>query len=135
MTAFGQIKINFLKMVEVGNHLGFERDQQCVLTLTGTSLTDAWRGIINFKDILYGEDYFTLISKIYQRLSKNNQNAIQQQFYMASYMNNNGGEVWNRFYKKMEMLTNLFQQIQSDYNVWYLMMGTVQGLLYKNIFY
>ena len=136
INAFGKISINFEKIVIANNRIGFERNTSNKLELTASSLTDVWRGIINYDDCSYSEDYFSLIGRIFEQQSPNIKEDIKKQFYFALQFNNGGSvEVWNRFIKKIEFLTKTYQNLQSDQNVWYQIVGTINNLIYKNIFY
>jgi len=122
------------------NILGFARNNSHELSLANSySFTDIWRNIINYDEVYYIEDYVTLISQIFKNLSYNKKNEFQQLFYSQSYIyNNNGnfyGEVWNRFIKKIEPLTQFYGGTNTDEAVWYQMITTIYNLLSKNIFY
>ena len=132
---FGKTSINFNKITITNNHIGFERNTSKKLEFTATSLTDIWRSIVNYEDSSYSEDYFSLISQTYDQQSPNIKDDIKKQFYSASQFNNGSSEVWNRFIKKIEILTKKYQNLQTDQNVWYQIVGTINNLIYKNIFY
>ena len=135
INAFGNITIDFEKISLFNNHLGFERNQKRSLGVTASCLTDIWRSIVNFEDCIYSEDYFTLIGTVFDKQSQNIKEDIKRLFYNASYFYNGSGEVWNRFSKKIDMLTKTFQNLQTDQNVWYLIVNNVYSLISKNIFY
>ena len=135
INAFGKITIDFEKIVVFNNHLGFERNQKRTLEITASCLTDIWRNIINYEDCIYSEDYFSQIGNVFDRQTQNIKDDIKRLFYNASYTYNGSGEVWNRFCKKIEMLTRTFQNLQSDQNVWYQVVNNVFSLISKNIFY
>ncbi len=136
----GQLKIKFDRLVVYNNILGFARNNSHELSFANSySFTDIWRNIINYDEVYYIEDYVTLISQIFKNLSYNKKNEFQQLFYSQSYIyNNNGnfyGEVWNRFIKKIEPLTQFYGGTNTDEAVWYQMITTIYTLLSKNIFY
>ncbi len=133
--SLGKITLNMGKIVISANKLGFERNQTRKNEFTATSLTDVWMSIVNFDDCIYSDDYFTPISEVFDIQSQGIKDEIKKAFYTASYINNGGGEVWNRFIKKIEPLTRLYQNLQSDQNVWYQMVNNINSLIYKNLFY
>jgi hypothetical protein len=137
ITAMGQLKVTIEKLVISGNIMGFERNRETNIPVQSQSLYSVWHDIIN-SPIIYDQDYFNKIAATFDKQSANIKKDIQTLFYQASYFYNTGtgfsGEIWNRFYKKLNPLFSVYKQTQADENLWYQIVGTVYALFNKNIF-
>lgn len=134
ITLLEQIQIHFKSLYVSNKHLTFEKEDERVMTLSAKSLSDVWREIINFENVLYADDYFSPMKQVFQNLPKELKKEIQDLFYVASTRNDVSGKIGYLFFQKTGLVSQLFRNTQSDYKIWQQAMESIQELLQKNIF-
>ena len=139
LNGMGGLKISFEEIENANGLLGFKRNVNKELQINAYSLYDVWSNIVNYADIEYQQDYFVKFFETFDRQSQSIKAEIQQLFYKASYTYDAGGyfagEVWTRFYKKLEAMFGYYQRTQYDENIWNQISSSAVNLFYKNIFY
>lgn len=135
----GGLKISFEEIENVNGLLGFKRNGTKELPINAYSLYEVWSNIVDYAEKEYQQDYFVKFVEAFDRQSQSIKTQIQQLFYTASYTYDAGGyfagEVWNRFYKKLETMFAYYQRTQYDENIWWQISNSAVNLFYKNIFY